>query len=62
MKSIISDSAIKRRQYWVEEIRNLSGNFGDDTDRLEKELSEEIKKSGISTLIDHLRLCGNIPE
>jgi len=40
----------------------LSGNFGDDSDKLEKELETEIKKNGISSLIDHLRLCGNIPE
>ena len=62
MKKIIADKAIKNRQYWIEEIRKLSGNFGDDSDKLEKELEEEIKKNGISSLIDHLRLCGNIPE
>ena len=62
MKKIIAEKAIKNRQYWIEEIRKLSGNFGDDSDKLEKELEAEIKKNGISSLIDHLRLCGNIPE
>lgn len=62
MKNIIAEKAIKNRQYWIEEIRKLSGNFGDDSDKLEKELETEIKKNGISSLIDHLRLCGNIPE
>ena len=62
MKAIIGEAAITRRAYWVEEIRKLSGNFGDDSDRLEKELSEEIKKHGIPVLVDHLRLCGDIPE
>ena len=62
MKNIISDKAIKRREYWIEEIRKLSGNFGDDSDRLEKELEAEIKKAGVTALIDHLQLCGNIPE
>ena len=62
MSKIISDKAIKRRDFWVEEIRKLSGNFGNDTEKLEKELEAEIKKNGISSLIDHLRLCGNIPE
>jgi len=62
MKKIIADKAIKNRQYWIEEIRKLSGNFGDVSDKLEKELEAEIKKNGISSLIDHLRLCGNIPE
>ena len=62
MSKIISDKAIKRREFWVEEIRKLSGNFGNDTEKLEKELETEIKKNGNSSLIDHLRLCGNIPE
>lgn len=62
MKKIIGKKAIENRQYWIEEIRKLSGNFGSDSDRLEKELNAEIKKKGISSLIDHLRLCGNIPE
>jgi type II restriction enzyme len=62
MKKIIAEKAIKNRQYWIEEIRKLSGNFGDVSDKLEKELEAEIKKNGISSLIDHLRLCGNIPE
>lgn len=62
MKKIISEKAIKTRAYWIEEIRKLSGNFVNDSDRLEKELESEIKKNGITALIDHLRLCGNIPE
>ncbi len=62
MKKIITKEAIKKRSYWVEEIRKLSGNFVNDTDKLEKELGDEVKKNGISSLIDHLRLCGNIPE
>jgi hypothetical protein len=62
MKTLISDRAIKRRNFWVEEIRNLSGNFGVDSDRLEKELELEIKRDGTISLIDHLRLAGNIPE
>ena len=60
--SIISENAIATRKYWVSEIQKLSGNFTDDTERLENELGEEIKKYGPETLIDHLRLCGNIPE
>lgn len=62
MESIISDGAVKRRTYWIDEIRKLSGNFCDDSERLEKELGLEIEKSGTAALIDHLRLCGNIPE
>ena len=62
MKKLITESAIRRRTWWVEEIRKLSGNFGDGSDRLEKELGDEIKKQGVPALIDHLRLCGDIPE
>jgi hypothetical protein len=62
MSKIISNIAIKRREYWVEEIRKLSGHFGNDTEKLEKELEAEVKKNGVSSLIDHLRLCGSIPE
>ena len=62
MEKIISERAIKRRIYWVNEIKKLRGNFGDDYTRLENELSAEIKKEGLTALIDHLRLCGNIPE
>lgn len=62
MTKIISAEAIKRRAYWVKEIEKLSGNFGIDTRRLDNELGEEIKKFGGATIIDHLRLCGNIPE
>lgn len=62
MSKIISEKAIKTRTFWIEEIQKLSGNFGVDSERLEKELELEIKKTGIQTLVNHLRLCGNIPE
>lgn len=62
MARIISKEAIKRRNYWIEEIRKLSGNFGDDYEKLSKELTTEVKNGGIAVLLDHLRLCGSIPE
>jgi type II restriction enzyme len=62
MAKIISDKAIHRRKYWIDVICNLSGRFGYDTEKLEKELGVEIKENGIDALIDQLRLCGNIPE
>ena len=62
MKKIISKEAIKRRSYWVEEIRKLSGNFGGDYKNLAEELTAEVQKGGIPVLMDHLRLCGSIPE
>lgn len=62
MPIIISEAAITRRAYWVEEIRKISGHFGDDTKRLDKELADEITKFGPGVVLDHLRLCGDIPE
>ncbi|MCX7999351.1 MAG: HindIII family type II restriction endonuclease [Leptospiraceae bacterium] len=37
-------------------------NFGTSGEYLEKELEKEIQEFGIAVLLDHLRLCGNIPE
>lgn len=62
MPAVITPEAIKRRAYWVREIQKLSGNFGDDSAKVEAELSAEIAKSGVASLVDHLRLCGDIPE
>ena len=62
MGRLITEDVLTRRAFWVEEIRKLSGDFGDDSSRLEKELQAELKKFGNSSLIDHFRLCGNIPE
>lgn len=62
MPAIISKQAIIRREYWIKEIQKLSGNFVNDSERLETELSQEIQKDGCIALIEHLRLCGDIPE
>ncbi|HFA50601.1 MAG TPA: HindIII family type II restriction endonuclease [Bacteroidetes bacterium] len=62
MTEIISEEAIKRRKEWVAKIGGLSGVFGDNSLQLETELSDEIAKLGTPTILDHLRLCGNIPE
>lgn len=59
---IISEDAIQRREYWIEEIQKVSKHFGDNSERLEKEFSEELKKQGTPFLLDHLRLSGEIPE
>jgi len=62
MKKIISEQSLYRRRFWVEEIKKLSGNFIDDYTKLETELKSEIHNEGVLALIDHLRLCGSIPE
>ncbi len=59
---IITENQIKSRKYWVDEISQLSGNFGVDAEKVEEEISQEIKENGIDSLLGHLRLCGAIPE
>ncbi len=62
MKHVITKRALKRRAFWIDEIKKLSGNFSNDWEKLEEELENEIKRYGKNSLIDHLRLCGTIPE
>ena len=62
MANVINDKAIQIRKNWVAKIGAMNGNFANDSVLLENELETEINKLGTKTLIDHLRLCGNIPE
>ena len=54
--------ARKRREHWILELEKLSGSFGDDYNKLSNELRAEIKKDGYQALLDHLRVCGALPE
>ena len=54
--------ARKRRKYWVSELAKLSGSFGDDSNKMIAELRVEISQDGTDALLDHLRLCGAMPE
>jgi len=56
------ENAIARRKYWVDEIEVVSGKFGDNAERIEQEISKEISKENTGVVVDHLRLCGVIPE
>ena len=53
---------MKVEKYWIDEISRLSGDFGVDAEKVEEEISQEIKDDGIASLLGHLRLCGAIPE
>jgi hypothetical protein len=59
---VLSQRSIERRAYWVDEIVRISGHFGADTARVVEELQTEVDRDGATALIDHLRLCGSIPE
>jgi len=61
MYKIIGNTAISRRKLWVERILSDSGSFVPDMHILSNDLRKEIKNDTHS-LIDHLRLCGHIPE
>lgn len=58
----VTQNTIDRRQYWISEIVQLSGAFGADANRAENELKSEYARDGEQCLLDHLRLCGSIPE
>ena len=60
--SLITPHSICRRSFWVESISRISGDFGVDSDRIQREVSDDIRDSGTQALLDHLRLCGAIPE
>ncbi len=58
----MTPGARKRRKYWVSELAKLSGSFGDDSTKMIAELQAEIARDGTEGLLDHLRLCGAMPE
>lgn len=51
-----------RRASWVAELAKLSGSFGDDSTRILEELRAELARDGADALLDHLRICGAVPE
>ena len=51
----------QHRSRWVDRLAELSGEFGADADSMMEELRGEIRGDP-PVLIDHLRLCGAIPE
>jgi hypothetical protein len=59
---VITDAAVRRRSSWIDEIVTLSGRFGADSSRVDDELRSEIDNEGSIAILDHLRLCGSIPE
>lgn len=62
MAEVIGEAAVQRRRAWVEHLRQISGNFVSDVSRLGAEVQREISTEGTGVLLDHLRLCGAIPE
>jgi hypothetical protein len=59
---LVTKETIKRRVRWLDEIVQISGHFGNDSSRIEAELSDEVSKDGCAAIVDHIRLAGAIPE
>lgn len=54
--------AKKRREYWVAELAKVSESFGNATSKMIEGLRAEIASDGKAALLDHLRICGAMPE
>lgn len=62
MNKLISDNSIETRKAWIDKIYNFTGQFSVNSSLIESHLEDEILVGGTDVLLDHLRLCGNIPE
>ena len=51
-----------RRTRWVNELAALSGSFGEDSAKLVAALRAEVDNDGKEALLQHLRMCGAVPE
>ena len=58
---LLADPEDHRRR-WVENIRQMSDDFGQDAARLEDDVAAEFHEYGLASLLNHVRLCGAIPE
>ncbi len=62
MGKVILKTAVNQRNNWIKKINHLNDSFVNNSKYIENELINEIKKKDTDTLINHLRLCVNIPE
>jgi len=59
---LMPKEAITRRVNWINEINKTTGNFINDFTRIETLLKTEIQTNAEEVLLEHIRLCGDIPE
>lgn len=62
MTKVISEESILNRNAWIRRIKEMEGDFASNSNLIQDLLEEEISKKDYSVLLNHLRLCGNIPE
>lgn len=51
-----------RRRHWVSKLAQISESFSNDSAEMINDLQAEIEDGGHTVLLDHLRLCGSVPE
>ena len=56
------ESTIQRRNRWVSFIETLTGPFDESAVRIAAELTAEAGSGNSGFLLEHLRLCGAVPE
>lgn len=62
MTSVIPSAEVRIREEWISEIEQIGERFGADVDRVVARLNDEYLRSGIESLLSHLRFCSSIPE
>ncbi len=58
----ITDDTKVRRVIWLDKIEVDHKFFGDVSGSFTKDLDIETQRDGKRANLDHLRVCGNIPE
>ena len=60
--TVITRQEIDIRSYWIKKIDRFGKDFEANADQIEQEISDEVERDGMTSLLGHLRLCGTIPE
>lgn len=60
--SAFSERDLQRRLHWVAEVGRRGRNYLAGFRHLESELVKEVENFGIEALLQHIRLCGVVPE
>lgn len=59
---LIPKEAVVRRLNWIQLINDSKGDFVQNFEKMAKLLKEEIQTNAEEVLLEHIRLCGDIPE
>ena len=59
---MVNDDCRERRNHWVEQLPLLGGTFDENSNSVITMLREEVAEQGIKALLEHLQICGAVPE